>query len=173
MNCPKCINHTLKSTQLDNGLISLSCDHCYGSLLSMPNYLEWIQQQTTIELEPDTDIKLDNTCTALQCPQCSGLMTKYLISTHSDNRLDICFRCYETWLDCGEWQLLKFLNILNQLPKIFTDYWQKNIHSSISKDIQKLRDQKKFGQHHNDIQQFKHWLDHYHKRDDVLLYLNN
>lgn len=172
MNCPKCKNNELKTTQLDNGLNCLSCESCQGSLLPMFSYLEWIQQQTSIALDTDTDITLDNTCNAIQCPKCSGLMTKYLISSHSDNRLDICFRCYETWLDCGEWQLLKFLNILNHLPKIFTEYWQENIRNSIANDLQKQRDIQLFGQHFQDIQKFKNWLDCYSKKDDVLLYLN-
>jgi len=171
MNCPKCNGYRLKPQKLENGLLAFACDNCQGSLLPMLQYLQWAEYHSTT-IDRCTEFKSDETSQALLCPKCSGLMTKYRISAQSENRLDICNRCYETWLDSGEWQLLKHLHVLDKLPKIFTEAWQKNIRSELVDEKQQNRDKTHFGNDFEQIKTFKAWLEKYDKKEDVLIYLH-
>ena len=132
MHCPKCKTEYLKPTKLEDGLPVMGCPRCEGSFISLLYYRDWAErvkvetsdQVKEIELESDSDTR-----TAICCPKCSRLMTKYVVSGALDNRIDLCGNCDEAWLDGGEWRLLKSLELGNKLPSIFTDQWQRKVRS--------------------------------------------
>ncbi|NVJ61626.1 MAG: zf-TFIIB domain-containing protein [Gammaproteobacteria bacterium] len=133
MQCPKCKSQELKPTKIDEDLPALACENCEGSLLSLLYYRDWLETHHIFhqELEAiypevieDTDTK-----TAIACPKCSMLMRKYSVSGDVDNRIDLCVSCDEAWLDKGEWDLLKSLELGEKLPKVFTEQWQKKVRS--------------------------------------------
>ncbi|MBF9003282.1 MULTISPECIES: zf-TFIIB domain-containing protein [Vibrio] len=129
MYCPKCKDTTLDPTKLEDGLPVLGCPQCAGSLLSLLHYRDWVERfaledeiESTASLEAESDTK-----TALRCPKCGKIMTKYSVTGESTHRIDLCGSCDEAWLDGGEWQLLKSLALGDQLPKIFTQQWQTRV----------------------------------------------
>ena len=132
MHCPKCKTEYLKPTKLEEGLPVMGCPKCEGSFISLLYYRDWAERVQfedlnkieDKELVPDSDTK-----TALCCPKCSRLMTKYVVSGALNNRLDLCGNCDEAWLDGGEWRLLKSLELGDKLPSIFTDQWQRKVRS--------------------------------------------
>jgi len=130
MHCPKCKNTHLKPTKLDDSLPVMGCPSCDGSLLSLLYYRDWAERVTlevndaeySSEIVQDADSK-----TALNCPKCARLMTKYSVTGAMNNRIDLCSGCDEAWLDGGEWQLLKSLELANKLPNVFTEQWQRKV----------------------------------------------
>lgn len=127
MHCPKCKTEYLKPTKLEEGLPVMGCPKCEGSLISLLYYRDWAER-VKVESLDELEEKLvsdSDTKTALCCPKCSRLMTKYVVSGSLDTRLDLCGNCDEAWLDGGEWRLIKSLKLGNELPSIFTDQWQR------------------------------------------------
>ncbi len=171
MNCPKCDGYHLKPQKLDNGLVALSCDNCHGSLLSIVQFIQWRATQKNTDDKNNVICEIDETSQLLYCPKCSGFMTKYRISNHTHNRLDLCFRCYEVWIDSGEWQLLSQLDLQQQLDDIFSDRWQNNLVRHLVEEKTAKRVKNHFGEAFNRINTFKMWLDSYEKKNDVIDYL--
>lgn len=132
MYCPKCKTEYLKPTKLEDSLPVMGCPKCEGSFISLLYYRDWAER-VMVESEVNSDemelVSDADTKTALCCPKCSRLMTKYAVSGLLDTRLDLCGNCDEAWLDGGEWRLLKSLELANKLPSIFTDQWQRKLRS--------------------------------------------
>src|SRR5690606_33406849 len=125
---PTCKNVELEPVELEHGLIGAGCEKCGGSLLSLIQYRYWLDHHddSVIEKPGDSDVA-EEAKGARLCPKCKMMMTKYRIGAETKNFLDLCAHCDEAWLDKGEWQLLKRLDIHNKLPSLFTDAWQRNI----------------------------------------------
>ncbi|HEY8569222.1 zf-TFIIB domain-containing protein [Microbulbifer sp.] len=132
MHCPKCKHQFLKPTKIEEGLPVMGCPKCEGALLSLLYYRDWSER---VSLDPEEPTQLNelstdsDTKTAINCPKCSRLMTKYSVAGSLDTRLDLCGNCDEAWLDGGEWQLLKSMELGNKLPSVFTEQWQRKVRS--------------------------------------------
>lgn len=130
MHCPKCKNVDLRPTKLDESLPAMFCPKCEGSLISLLYYRDWVER-VTLEAHDSgaagSVAEESDTKTALSCPKCSRIMTKYSVSGTSRNRIDLCGGCDEAWLDGDEWTLLKSLELADKLPKVFTDQWQRRV----------------------------------------------
>ena len=132
MHCPKCKTEYLKPAKLEEGLPVMGCSRCDGSLISLLYYRDWaerVKPESLAELEEKEFVSDSDTKTALCCPKCSRLMTKYVVSGSLDARIDLCGNCDEAWLDGGEWSLLKSLELAKKLPGIFTEQWQRKVRS--------------------------------------------
>ncbi|KZX84254.1 hypothetical protein A3715_30420, partial [Oleiphilus sp. HI0009] len=141
MKCPQCKGYELEPRELEPGLIVGACTKCDGALISLMNYRFWADQQSqTCEVVSTVEVaEAEDNNVAQVCPKCSKFMTKFQIGTESVNRLDMCNGCDEAWLDKGEWQLLKTLDMADKLPKIFTDAWQRNIRIERQEKLHKKR----------------------------------
>ena len=130
MKCPKCKGVDLKPAKLEADLPVMSCSRCEGSLLSLLYYRYWAEKQLPVvnESEIENELSLDkDTQTALSCPKCSKLMTKYSIVSQHKNKIDLCGSCDEVWLDGREWLLLKSLELSHTFSSVLTDQWQRNV----------------------------------------------
>ena len=168
MHCPKCRTADLKPTKLEDGLPAMGCNDCGGSLLSLLYYRDWAERHhpTASEDEVKGDVSQDaDAKTALACPKCSKLMTKFLVSGEYTNRIDLCSSCDEAWLDGGEWQMLKSLELADKLPKVFTDQWQRNIRNQKMEAMKLERLKKVVGEEDADkAEAIRSWLlSHPHK----------
>lgn len=172
MECPKCKGYNLEPAEIELGLIAGECAKCKGNLLPLMNYRFWIDQVGLKPL-PKTVLPVsEDNQQALSCPKCSRLMSKFKIGTEINNRIDVCNGCDEAWLDKGEWQLLRHLDLHDKLPKIFTDAWQRN--------IRKKRQHEFFATKYTDLlgksdflklSDFKKWLDQHDKKEQIKQYL--
>lgn len=172
MDCPQCKGYRLEPKMLEEGLLAASCIKCEGALLPLMNYRYWIDQQPEVVTDTqNTEVAEDNEKAQL-CPKCRHLMTKYRIGSNSLNRIDLCSACDEAWLDKGEWQLLKQLDLHEKLPRIFTDAWQRNIRQKRSEALQRKRYIEMLGEaDHNRLTDFKVWLDNHSEKQSILRYL--
>ena len=95
MNCPNCKDTELLPNKIDDALTAMTCNTCHGAIISLEHYIQYQEINGTIKTpEIEMIIAIDDTACALNCPNCSGFMTKYRISNHTNNRLDLCFSCY-------------------------------------------------------------------------------
>lgn len=174
MKCPSCKDVELNPRELEHGLIAAGCEKCEGALLSLMNYRYWQHTYGKAEPKPE-DLNaacVKETTIAKLCPKCKKLMTKYRIDLDTENRVELCSSCDEVWLDSGEWQLLKTLDLQGELPKLFTEAWQR--------ELRKRREHRRWDKHFSDIigreefekvKAFKQWLDRQAHAADIKHYL--
>lgn len=174
MQCISCKNAELEPKELEAGLLVAGCATCGGALVSLMNYRYWLDKThgeitATDVTVPDLPAEVPS---VRACPKCSRLMTKYQVGPTTDHYLDLCSACDEAWLDKGEWQLLKQLDLQGKLPKIFTDAWQRNIRKArheiaLNERYQKILGAEDFARAH----EFKQWLYQSAHKEDIKQYL--
>ena len=174
MKCLSCKNAELEPKELESGLLVAACPACEGALVSLMNYRYWLDQTHGVAGgEKAGDEASPAVLTGARCcPKCNRLMTKYQVGPTSAHQLDLCSSCDEAWLDRGEWQLLKKLDLHGKLPKIFTDAWQRNIRkakheAALNDRYEKLLGAEDFAKAY----EFKHWLYQNAHREDIKQYL--
>lgn len=176
MKCPQCKGYALEPAQLEPGLIAAGCPNCQGTLLPLMNYRFWIERHHPEQLHANRSVEtaqVEDVKDAKSCPKCARFMTKYQIGNEIKNRLDLCANCDEAWLDKGEWSLLKELDIADQLPRIFTDAWQRNLRRERQENLQKKRYTELLGEAgFQRLEEFKNWFDAHPRKADIQLYLN-
>lgn len=178
MKCPKCKSSDLSSIKLEQGLPAIGCKECSGTFLSLLYYRDWAERQESesssseMSCEEIASLDVENTHSAMNCPKCSRIMTKYRVSSDHDNRLDLCGHCDEAWFDQGEWGLLKALGLGSKIPLVFTEQWQKKIRSQISEDQRRERFSNLLGEATvKEADEIRAWLKQQPYRQQVLQYL--
>lgn len=171
MNCPNCTGYQLTAHELEPGMVSAHCPKCQGDLLSLLNYQFWCAPRTPTK--PKTgELDCTDNSQAKQCPKCSRLMARYKFSNQSHNRLDYCAPCSETWIDQGEWPLLKSLGLELKLAEIFNDKWQRQLRDLRFEQAQDQRFEEILGKPiFNKSHQFKTWLKQQNSYREILRYL--
>lgn len=174
MKCPTCRRTDLAPVKLADELPALGCSECEGALVSLLYYRDWAERthHPQHEGEPEPKVNATETPTALTCPKCSRLMSKFRISGKQHNRVDLCAGCDEAWLDGGEWELLQELNLRARLPEIFTPHWQKRVRDEATEQARQERFSRIFGEDFERIQAFREWLNTHPEREQILFYLN-
>lgn len=172
MECPQCKGYQLEPSELEAGLIACRCPKCEGALLPLMNYRYWSDNNADLELNASAEIVAEDNTQAKLCPKCQRLMTKFKIGVERQNRIELCTACDEAWLDAGEWQLLKSLDVHNKLPSIFTDAWQRNIRlknreASLKAYYEKNLDKEVFDR----VDGFKQWLEEQPEKNRIIQYL--
>lgn len=172
MDCPQCKGYQLEPKEIEPGLIAGACPKCDGALLSLMNYRFWADQQSMNEGVDDAEVVSEDNTKAQVCPKCTRLMTKFKVGVKTENRIDLCSGCDEAWLDKGEWQLLKHLDVHDKLPKIFTDVWQRNIRLERQQQFQQARFEELLGvDGFERLDEFKKWLDKHPEKSSIKNYL--
>ncbi len=172
MDCPTCKGYKLEPKEIEPNLIAGACSKCSGALLSLLNYRYWVDHLVDTEINIADDLVVEESSQAKLCPKCSRLMTKFQIGSGSENRIDLCTGCDEAWLDKGEWQLLKMLDMHDKLPKVFTDAWQRNIRLQRQKESLKEHYETVLGcEDFEKAELFKQWLDKHPEKHHIKQYL--
>lgn len=181
MKCPKCKNIDLAPAKMEQGLSAMGCSQCQGMFVSLLYYRDWAErfavdvsvaeESSSETLTVDQD-EINDTHTAMGCPKCSRIMTKYRVSSERDNRLDLCGNCDEAWLDKGEWSLLKSLSLATALPQVFTEQWQRQIRQQVTEDHRRQRYSDSLGENVvAEADKVREWLKDQPQRAQVLQYL--
>lgn len=174
MHCVNCKNSKLEPRELEPGLVAAGCLSCDGALVSLMNYRFWADRYAASSVASGLagEAEVNESESVHACPKCSRLMMKYQIGAETNHKLDLCGSCDEAWLDKGEWQLLKTLDLQGKLPKIFTDAWQRNIRkqrqeNALNERYEKLLGEESFAK----VKQFRDWLLQQNNRDAIKQYL--
>ena len=176
MHCPKCKHTDLRASRIEADLPAAGCPTCNGALVSLLYYRDWAERHANdAELAADHGAveEVQDTSTAISCPKCARLMTKYKMSGFVANRLDVCPGCDEAWLDGGEWELLKALELSRKMPAVFTEQWQRSIRKQIAEETRRQILRKAIGEESlQRVEEFKTWLKNRPRRNDILVYLH-
>lgn len=175
MKCPHCKSSDLAPTLIEDYLPAMGCDTCHGSLVALLSYRHWAETQKG-PLEPSATppsaIETTDTTTAIMCPKCARIMTKYKLTGRISNRVDVCSSCDEAWLDGGEWELLEALELSRKMPAIFTDAWQRRVRREVTEDTRRAVLERMIG---NEgvarVEEFRAWLAKNAHRSDIMAYL--
>jgi Zn-finger nucleic acid-binding protein len=160
---------------IEEYLPAMGCGTCHGSLVSLLYYRHWVETQKAPTDPPKNDltaVETTDTTTAIRCPKCTRLMTKYKLTGSVSNRVDVCSTCDEAWLDGGEWELLEALQLSLKMPAIFTEAWQRRIRREITEEARRSILVRLIGEDGTvRVEEFRNWLaDHEHK-SHILTYL--
>ena len=174
MKCPRCKTSDLAPTLIEEYLAAMACSQCSGSLVSLLYYRHWAETQ-----KPDTSQAAvtsaslpRDTTTALMCPKCDRVMTKYKLVGSVDNRLDVCATCDEAWLDDGEWELLEQLQLSHTMPSIFTDAWQRRLRNEKTEETRRSILKTTIGDvAAAKVEGFRVWLNEQTRKSAILTYL--
>ncbi|MDD2759634.1 MAG: zf-TFIIB domain-containing protein [Methylomonas sp.] len=178
MNCPTCKTLRLKPIKLDHDLPAEGCEQCQGALVSLLGYRIWLERhpvesQLAADRQSAGRVESEDTGHALICPKCAGLMSKYRIAAETENKIDLCVRCNEVWLDNGEWALIKSLELADKLPRIFYDSWQKQIRHNHSQALREQKFKELLGDDYDEIARIKAWIEGHPQRRTLLDFLNS
>jgi Zn-finger nucleic acid-binding protein len=161
---------------IEEQLPAMGCSSCEGTLVSLLYYRHWAETNkpaTAAGAEPKTAaVETSDTTTALACPKCSRIMTKYRLTGCVANRVDLCGLCDEAWLDRGEWELLEALHLSHKMPAIFTEQWQRQIRHEQSEATRQAILQRSIGaEGFARVEQFREWLTASRHKPEILVYL--
>jgi len=178
MDCPKCKTVPLRATKLEQGLSAMGCANCNGAVISLLYYRDWLERSSPIA-ESDANNaqaveEVEDSHAALMCPKCKKLMTKYKVSGCSNSRLDLCASCDEVWLDGGEWELLKSLELSRKMPVVFTEEWQRKLKKKELEDIREQRLLKVIDENEiEEVKRVREWLKKHPNRNEIMFFLNH
>ena len=173
MQCPVCANSELRPTMIEEMLPAMACGQCKGSLVSLLYYRHWAEQhKPDVAPAPADAVAATDTSTAITCPKCERIMTKYKVVGSVANRLDLCSTCDEAWLDQGEWELLEQLQLSDKLPTVFTDSWQRKLRTEKNEQTRQSILKKTIGeQAAAKVEDFRAWLNGQRAKSTILTYL--
>jgi Zn-finger nucleic acid-binding protein len=160
---------------IEEMLPAMGCAACKGSLVSLLYYRHWIEQHRPQDA-PSASTELTeaaaDTATAMRCPKCERIMSKFKLAGSVDNRVDLCALCSEAWLDRGEWELLEQLQLSDKLPAVFTDTWQRKLrHEKSEQTRQSLLKKTIGGEAASKVEDFRSWLNAQNLKSTILTYL--
>jgi Zn-finger nucleic acid-binding protein len=175
MKCPVCKTPELRPTMIEELLPAMGCEQCKGSLVGLLYYRHWTEHHkpASAPSAPATvsELPADST-SALRCPKCERIMTKYRLTGTVANRLDVCSVCDEAWLDGGEWQLLEQLQLSDKLPAVFSDAWQRKIRTEISERTRQDILRRDIGDEDaGKVETIRTWLSGHPAKSMILTYL--
>jgi Zn-finger nucleic acid-binding protein len=131
MECPVCKKSgTCSSIELEDGLNASVCNDCGGHWISHTNYAAWLDTHSeTLPEKPFLEVEFDvkDVQDAKLCPDCGRILLKYRVGHGLDFFIDHCPGCGGVWLDSNEWQALQEKNLHDEIHRIFSTTWQRQI----------------------------------------------
>src|SRR5690606_25636033 len=119
--CGRCDGRQLVRSELEPTLRGLRCEGCGVTFVAGEDYRNWLQHQpagiTTEHAQADEAEPAADHPRARTCVDCGRIMRRLLIAAERPFAIDRC-ACGGLWLDAGEWQTLRRLNLAQQIPHL-------------------------------------------------------
>lgn len=171
MLCPVCQNYSLKQHEIESGLSSSSCSNCGGQWIASYQYWKW--RDATGKSLPETPASegmkapVKNSTNAKLCPECGHFLRRFPVGHGIEFALDRCGNCGGTWFDANEWETLKSCNLHDDVHKIFSEIWQKQVRDEAHQAAMEAFYRQKFGEDgYQKAQETKVWiLSHPHQAE--------
>ena len=101
-------------------------------------------------------------------------MLKFKFLSDLDHCLDVCIHCEDVWLDRGEWDYLKVRKIEGQLPRIFTNPWQRRLRKARTEQALESGWLRRLGDtDFAEAERVHEWLKDHPTRDVLVAFLNS
>ncbi|VAW67563.1 hypothetical protein MNBD_GAMMA09-2278 [hydrothermal vent metagenome] len=175
MLCPAC-EGSYKKIKLDEHLLGKSCIVCEGVSFTLSDYLYYLSHSRPVEEEPvsgtDNVIMLADTKKAMVC-HCGHVVSKFSISHETDRRIDYCSACQTVYLDKGEWEYLKSVQLRNKINSLFTDSCQRQIKLDGTRQVLTNNYKEKLGAiNYDHMTKVRDWIYNSPDKDLILSFLN-
>lgn len=164
MNCPVCKSQALSHHELEHGLKACVCSQCSGKWIASYQYWKWKESsgRSLAEETPGTASNLaveDNTAAKL-CPECGHFMRRYPVGHEAGFGLDRCGNCGGVWFDRNEWESLKGRGLHDDVHKIFSEIWQRQVRDAEHVKAMEAFYREKFGaEGYQKAQEIKTWIE--------------
>jgi len=171
MLCPVCKNYSLTHHEVESGLSSQQCSHCKGQWIASYQYWKWRDVSgKSLSEKPASEsgeCKVNDSTNAKLCPECGHFLRHYPVGHGMSFGLDRCGNCGGTWFDVQEWEVLKRHGLHDDVHKIFSEIWQKQLRDEEHQAAMKAFYKDKFGDDgYRKAQEVKGWIDtHPHKQE--------
>jgi len=135
MTCPVCERTLQQAVLLEPdgerpSLRGFRCSAGHGVFLPSDLYFSWRDTSTSGPAEaldsPLSD-EVGDIKQAKLCPQDSHIMSRYRVAEEGSFWLDRCATCGGTWFDGTEWDATVQADLHKQLPRVFSDSWQRDM----------------------------------------------
>jgi Zn-finger nucleic acid-binding protein len=167
-------------TTLEERLTACECHQCRGRWLEAQPYETWLNWQGELLSSGEAEVSrngappaVKDTREAKLCPHCQRIMTRCKVGRGLNFYLDRCSHCFGVWLDCYEWETLKYYDLHVALHNIFSDPWQRQVRAEEQMSERDRHYEALFGADtFAEAKRFKQWLDRNPHRIELLTYLN-
>ena len=176
MKCPACSSKRTSQISLTENLLATQCDSCQGVWIPHKNYEAW--QKTFEEPLPEksfteVDLEIEDRPGAKVCPQCGKILLKFKVGHGLDFFVDTCSACGGIWLDKHEWDALKAKNLHDEIHRIFSTSWQKQIREDRLEETMEKVFRNRFGSEtFQKVSEIKSWLNDQPNKDELMAFLN-
>ena len=139
MTCPLCDADLERATLLpaagsDPDLRGFRCPNGHGTFLAADLYFAWRDRHEPSgdggALAPSSDA-VGDVKRAKLCPQDRRIMGRYRVSPDGF-WLDRCATCGGVWFDGDEWVATVKAGLVDHLPTLFSDAWQRQVENASS-----------------------------------------
>lgn len=176
MQCPLC-KIELQDIYLEEHLLANACETCGGRWISFENYWKWLQAyDPNLPGKPfeDVEFHVDDSVKAKICPECGHILIKYKVGHDLNFFVDRCNSCSGVWLDKNEWEVLKSRSLHDELHRIFTTSWQKQLQEEEIRSHLETVYTKKFGEaEYAELKRIRLWLAQFPQRAEALAFLTD
>lgn len=166
MTCPLCDAELERSTLLDPsdgvpGLRGFRCPRGHGSFLPADLYFAWRERHepadAPAEAVPSSD-EVGDVKRAKLCPQDERIMSRYRVHPEGGFWLDRCATCGGVWFDGEEWDATVEAGLLDRLPTLLTDAWQRQAERAVAADGYEDRLRDRLGEDLDRVDGFRQWV---------------
>jgi Zn-finger nucleic acid-binding protein len=178
--CPVCKNVLLEPAQLEGSLPVMKCNACGGAWLRANEYTIWLRSQSPVGIREETTRKISKRSPVVEankaaiCPDCGHLLRKFKVGSKVDFHLDRCNNCNGVWFDQDEWQVLILADLHDEISKIFTAPWQKQIQDELTAGMFDAIYRERFGaEDYEKIKVLREWLEANPNRGALLAFLQD
>ena len=172
MKCPQCKSADLQPAKLEPNLGAHTCDTCGGTLLDLVAYRLWRETQATPPSATGIVKTPEETSQALLCSKCERIMLRFRYTEHTKHVLDLCSYCDDVWLQENEWEFMRVYAVQGDLPRVFTDPWQRKLRARRTKAVlDEEWDHRLGAELHGKAKEIDKWLREHPNRASFLDYL--
>jgi Zn-finger nucleic acid-binding protein len=177
MRCPVCKHRTLTPTAMEEGLAARHCGACGGRWLRADAYARWrsrrggdLPEHLAEEGAPAPPTEPPG---ARLCPECGHILTRCRVGHGVGFALDACRTCGGVWLDAGEWEALRARNLHDDIHRIPSAAWQREVRAAERDEERERLLLERFGPADlAELRRVKAWLDAHPSRAEMLAFLS-
>lgn len=173
MKCPVCKTTDMAGGKLEENLPTMRCEQCGGQWLSAKDYAAWRDEHRPVR-QPFSEISLEvkQVQEAKLCPDCGLILIKYRVGHGLDFFVDHCNGCGGLWLDKNEWNALKEKNLHDEVYRIFSTSWQREIRNDRLRQKLESLYINRFGEDgYRKVQETRDWIQSHAQKAALLQFI--
>jgi Zn-finger nucleic acid-binding protein len=176
MKCPSCGSLSLEKHVLEPDLSALKCSNCSGLWIQSFAYWKWLEVHRSDLTPPSFKdfLVAAEDAEAKTCPECQSILVRFKVGSKSSFSIERCGFCAGVWLDKDEWEQLRSQGLHDEIHRIFSFAWQKQIREQArEKNFEDRLTEKLGNTDYQEAKRVKAWIQKHPHRRDLLVFLNS